>query len=155
MQELLTNSPKSSANHFSPYFQPCRTPVRLIFIWFLSKLWWSSNCLKTVFWKVASTAVMHYKIKVLCFDRITCQGKIFPEPPYKNNYLIWDNYCQSLSKINLSQQKNSGQKMLNPSKNFFTQTHFFCTIKVKTSVQANNRFRMKFFKFWQYFYSEF
>ena len=33
----LTNSPKSSANHFSPYFQPCRTPVRLIFIWFLSK----------------------------------------------------------------------------------------------------------------------
>ena len=67
---------------YSLLFSRASTPVRLIFIWFLSKLWWSSDCLKTVFWKVASMAVMHYKNEFLCSDRIACQGKIFPETLY-------------------------------------------------------------------------
>ena len=34
------------------------------------------------FSRIASTVFMHHKIKVLCFDHTTCQGKTFPETRY-------------------------------------------------------------------------
>ena len=68
-------------NKWHIFFSRASTPARLIFIWFFNKLWWSSNCLKTVFWKVASTAVMHHKNEVLCFWPRYLSGENSPETP--------------------------------------------------------------------------